>query len=118
MIVWKFSGVLLHATLVTLWISWLALVLAAIMGSVVGYGRMARWWPVRAIATTPPLRTAVTSDDDHPSTPSPGSGRAPGGQSAEHGAHVRAVVRHAHVGHLGERGRPVCRSEGLPRLRA
>lgn len=51
MIVWKFSGVLLHATLVTLWISWLALVVAAIAGTIVGYGRLARWWWVRWLAT-------------------------------------------------------------------
>jgi His/Glu/Gln/Arg/opine family amino acid ABC transporter permease subunit len=50
-IVWKFSGVLLHAASVTVWISWLALVLAAIVGGAVGYARTSPWLPLRAIAT-------------------------------------------------------------------
>jgi His/Glu/Gln/Arg/opine family amino acid ABC transporter permease subunit len=50
-IVWKFSSVLLYAAGVTVWISWLALVLAALLGGAIGYARTARWWPVRAIAT-------------------------------------------------------------------
>jgi polar amino acid transport system permease protein len=50
-IVWKFSGVLLYAAGVTVWISWLALVLAALFGGAVGCARTARWWPLRAIAT-------------------------------------------------------------------
>ena len=47
MIVLQFLEVLLRAAAITLWISWLALLLAAVLGSIVGLARMSRWLPVR-----------------------------------------------------------------------
>src|SRR5271156_738496 len=49
-IILRFSGVLLQAAATTLWISWLALLLAAVVGSIVGVARMARWLPLRMLA--------------------------------------------------------------------
>jgi len=49
-IVLRFFDVLLRAAAITIWISWLALLLAAVVGSVVGLGRTARWRPIRIVA--------------------------------------------------------------------
>jgi His/Glu/Gln/Arg/opine family amino acid ABC transporter permease subunit len=45
------EGVLVQGTLTTLWISWLALIVAAVLGGAVGYARTTRWWWLRAVAT-------------------------------------------------------------------
>jgi His/Glu/Gln/Arg/opine family amino acid ABC transporter permease subunit len=45
-----FGFVLLRGLAVTLWISWLALLLAALVGAVVGIGRTSKSWPLRFAA--------------------------------------------------------------------
>ncbi|MCP4380573.1 MAG: amino acid ABC transporter permease [Hyphomicrobiales bacterium] len=45
-----FWFLLLRGLAVTLWISWLALLLAAVIGAVVGIGRTSKWLPVRVLA--------------------------------------------------------------------
>ena len=45
MIPFQFAGLLLKAAGITIWISWLALVIAAIVGAIVGIARGARWRP-------------------------------------------------------------------------
>ena len=50
MILFNFGFVLLRGLTVTLWISWLALLLAAIVGAVVGIGRTSKSWPLRFAA--------------------------------------------------------------------
>jgi polar amino acid transport system permease protein len=49
-IVLEFAEVLLRAAGVTLWISWLALLLAALIGSIVGLARTSRLRPLRWVA--------------------------------------------------------------------
>ena len=51
MILWEYSTVLLQGTITTLWISWLALIVAAVLGGIVGYARTSHWWWLRAVAT-------------------------------------------------------------------
>jgi His/Glu/Gln/Arg/opine family amino acid ABC transporter permease subunit len=46
----QYSGLLLRAAGTTLWISWLALLLAALGGAVVAVSRTARWMPLRVLA--------------------------------------------------------------------
>jgi His/Glu/Gln/Arg/opine family amino acid ABC transporter permease subunit len=46
----KFGGLLLHGLGVTLWISWLALLLAAIVGAIVGIGRASKSPILRILA--------------------------------------------------------------------
>jgi polar amino acid transport system permease protein len=46
----QYSGLLLRAAGTTLWISWLALLLAALGGAVVAVLRTARWMPLRVLA--------------------------------------------------------------------
>ena len=50
MILLEFGAVLLRGLAITLWISWLALLLAAVIGAVVGVGRTSRSRPVRIAA--------------------------------------------------------------------
>lgn len=50
MILLDFGFVLLRGLAVTLWISWLALLLAALVGAVVGIGRTSKSWPPRFAA--------------------------------------------------------------------
>ena len=50
MILLDFGFVLLRGLAVTLWISWLALLLAALVGAVVGIGRTSKSWPLRFAA--------------------------------------------------------------------
>jgi His/Glu/Gln/Arg/opine family amino acid ABC transporter permease subunit len=50
-ILWEYRNVLLQGTLTTLWISWLALIVAGVLGAVVGYYRTSVWWWLRASAT-------------------------------------------------------------------
>ncbi len=50
MIVLDFGYLLLRGLAITLWISWLALLLAAAVGAIVGLGRTVKWLPVRVIA--------------------------------------------------------------------
>ncbi len=50
MILLEFGGTLLRGLGITLWISWLALLLAAIIGMIVGVGRTSRSLPIRLIA--------------------------------------------------------------------
>lgn len=50
MILFNFGFVLLRGLAVTLWISWLALLLAAVVGALVGIGRTSKSWPLRFAA--------------------------------------------------------------------
>ena len=50
MIVLEFGYLLLRGLAITLWISWLALLLAAVIGAIVGAARTVRWLPVRIAA--------------------------------------------------------------------
>jgi len=46
----EYGSVLLRGLGITLWISWLALLLAAIIGAIVGIGRTSKSWPIRLVA--------------------------------------------------------------------
>ena len=52
MILFDFGFLLLKGLGITLWISWLALLLAAVVGAIVGIGRTSKSLPVRIIAIT------------------------------------------------------------------
>jgi polar amino acid transport system permease protein len=49
-IVGQYAGVFLRGAAVTVWISWLALVLGALLGAIVGVGRTSRWTALQACA--------------------------------------------------------------------
>lgn len=49
-ILFDYSNLLIRGLGVTLWISWVALILSAVVGAFVGLGRTSKYWPLRILA--------------------------------------------------------------------
>lgn len=46
-----YAGYFLHGAAITIWISWLALLLSAVVGTIVAAAGLSSWWPLRVLTT-------------------------------------------------------------------